>query len=139
MAKTLHSQGSSAALGSIPGQGTGFHVPQLRLSMLQLKTLHSETKTWHSQINKYFLVKDIYIYIYTRTYIHICKPEQLTLGMKKEQGLILGGQVRQSGRREEYRRNSSPGDTHLLCFSHAFYSTGVGVGSISLRISDQCP
>ena len=131
VAKTLHSQGSSEALGSTPGQGTGFHMPQLRVSMLQLKTLHSETKTWHSQINKYFLVEDIYIYI--------CKPEQLTLGMKKEQGLILGGQARQSGGREEYRRNSSPGDTHLLWFSYAFYSTGVGAESVSLRISDQCP
>ena len=31
---------------SIPGQGTGSH-------MLQIKVLHATTKAWHSQINKY--------------------------------------------------------------------------------------
>ena len=45
MAKTLHSQCSR--LGSIPGQGTRSH-------MLQLKILHSTTKTRSSQMNKYF-------------------------------------------------------------------------------------
>ena len=32
--------------GSIPGQGTRSHVPQLKI-------LHATTKTWHSQINKF--------------------------------------------------------------------------------------
>ena len=31
--------------GSIPGQGTRFHIPQLKI-------LHATTKTQHSQINK---------------------------------------------------------------------------------------
>ena len=35
-------------LGSIPSQGT-------RSYMLQLKILYASMKTWHSQINKYFL------------------------------------------------------------------------------------
>ena len=38
--------------GCIPGQGTRSHMPQLRVHMLQLKILHAETKTWHSQKNK---------------------------------------------------------------------------------------
>ena len=40
-----------AELGSIPGQGTGFHMPQLKITC-------AATKTQHSQINKYFLKKD---------------------------------------------------------------------------------
>ena len=36
---------NAGGLGSIPGQGTRSHVPQL-------KTLHATTKTQHSQINK---------------------------------------------------------------------------------------
>ena len=43
---------NAGSLGSIPGQGTGAHVPQLRVCMLQLKILHTSTKTQHSQINK---------------------------------------------------------------------------------------
>ena len=48
-------------LGSIPGQGTRSHRPQLRVYMLQLKILHAQgklkiqcaaTKTWCRQINK---------------------------------------------------------------------------------------
>ena len=45
--------------GLIPGQGTRFHTPQLRVHtpklrvcMPQLKILHAATKTLHSQINK---------------------------------------------------------------------------------------
>ncbi|TEA28876.1 hypothetical protein DBR06_SOUSAS4010093, partial [Sousa chinensis] len=30
--------------GSIPGQGTRSHMPQLRVCMLQLKILHAATK-----------------------------------------------------------------------------------------------
>ena len=36
----------------IPGQGTGSHILQLRVHMLQLKTLHVTTKTLPSQIIK---------------------------------------------------------------------------------------
>ena len=35
-------------LGSIPGQGTRCHMPQLKIT-------HAATETQHSQINKYFL------------------------------------------------------------------------------------
>ena len=38
--------------GSIPGQGTRFHMPQLSIHMPQLKTLPATTKTQHGQINK---------------------------------------------------------------------------------------
>ena len=44
MAKTLHSQYKGPRFD--PGQGTTAHV-------LQLKILHTATKTQHSQINKY--------------------------------------------------------------------------------------
>ena len=37
--------------GSIPGQGTRFHILQLRVLMLQLKILYAATKTQCSQIN----------------------------------------------------------------------------------------
>ena len=37
---------------SIPGQGTRFHMSQLRAHILQLQTPHAATKTWHSQIIK---------------------------------------------------------------------------------------
>ena len=50
------------SLGSIPGQGARFHMLQiLRVHMPQLKTkdAHAATKTWHSQINKYYLKKKI--------------------------------------------------------------------------------
>ena len=40
-------------LGSIPGQGTRSHRPQLRVCKPQLKILCAATKTWCSQINKY--------------------------------------------------------------------------------------
>ena len=46
MTKTLRSQ--SGGLGSIPGQGTGSHMPQLKIPC-------TTTKTWGSKINKYFL------------------------------------------------------------------------------------
>ena len=38
--------------GSIPGQGTGSHKPQLRVGMLQLKISHATTMIQWSQINK---------------------------------------------------------------------------------------
>ena len=44
-------------LGSIPGQGTRSH-------MMQLKIPHAATKSWHSQINKHFLIKE-WIYTYS--------------------------------------------------------------------------
>ena len=40
----------AGGLGSIPGQGTSSHMPQLRVHMLQLKILRAATKT--NQINK---------------------------------------------------------------------------------------
>ena len=36
--------------GLIPGRGTRSHVPQPRVHMLQLKTLHAAAETWFSQI-----------------------------------------------------------------------------------------
>ena len=44
---------NAGGLGSIPGQGTRSHMPQLRARMPQLKTPHAATKTRRSQINKY--------------------------------------------------------------------------------------
>ncbi|TEA30390.1 hypothetical protein DBR06_SOUSAS17710012, partial [Sousa chinensis] len=35
---------NAGGLGSIPGQGTGSHMPQLRIHMPQLKILHAATK-----------------------------------------------------------------------------------------------
>ena len=43
--------------GSIPGQGTSSHIPQLRVHMLQLEILHAATKIRHSQINECILKK----------------------------------------------------------------------------------
>ena len=40
--------------GSIPGQETRPHTPQLRVCMLQLKFLYATTKTQYSEINKIF-------------------------------------------------------------------------------------
>jgi len=54
------------ALGSIPGQGIGFHMSQLKVHMSQLKVLPAamkikdpgaSTKTQHSQINRYIFKK----------------------------------------------------------------------------------
>ena len=45
---------NAGSLGSIPGQGTRFPMPQLKISDPQ-----AATKTQHSQINKYFLKKRI--------------------------------------------------------------------------------
>ena len=47
----LHSP-SAGGPGSIPGQGTRSHMPQLRGYVLQPKILHTATKTRCSQINK---------------------------------------------------------------------------------------
>ena len=55
MAKTWHSQ--YRGLGSIPGQGTRSHMPELRVQMPKLKILYATTKTMHSPINKYFFFK----------------------------------------------------------------------------------
>ena len=38
--------------GSIPGQGTRSHMPQLRVRLPQLNILCATTKTWRTQINK---------------------------------------------------------------------------------------
>ena len=43
VAKTLHSQ--CRGLGSVPGQGTRSHMPQLRIHTLQQKILCAITKT----------------------------------------------------------------------------------------------
>ena len=56
--------------GSIPGQGTRCHMPQLRVQMpqrkkqnkterKQKKILHATMKTWCSQINKTFFFKEL--------------------------------------------------------------------------------
>ena len=37
----------AASPGSIPGEGTRFHMPQLKIPCVV-------TKTWHSQVNKQF-------------------------------------------------------------------------------------
>ena len=42
---------SAGGCGSIPGQGTRFHMPQLRVCILQLKIPSAATETWCSQIN----------------------------------------------------------------------------------------
>ena len=43
--------------GSIPGQRTRSHMSQIRVHMpkQRLKIPCAATKTWHSQVNKYFL------------------------------------------------------------------------------------
>ena len=45
---------TAKGMGSIPGQVTGSHMPQLRVHRLQWRSKieHAPTKTWHSQINK---------------------------------------------------------------------------------------
>ena len=43
---------NAGSLGSIPGQGTRSHMPQLRVCMLQQRILHAAMKTQHSQKNK---------------------------------------------------------------------------------------
>ena len=43
---------NAGGLGSIPGQGTWSHMPQLRVCLMQLKIPHATPKTWHSQENK---------------------------------------------------------------------------------------
>ena len=45
---------NSGALGSIPGQGTRSHMLQLKTPHTPEKILRAATKTWQSQINKYF-------------------------------------------------------------------------------------
>ena len=71
-------------MGSIPGQGTRLHRPQLRVHMLQLKILHiametedssMATKTRHKQTNK-----KTYIYIYIYIYIYKEKTDSLREG-----------------------------------------------------------
>ncbi|TEA40711.1 hypothetical protein DBR06_SOUSAS1310003, partial [Sousa chinensis] len=39
---------NAGGLGSIPGQGTRSHMPQLRVCMSQLKIPNAATKTWCS-------------------------------------------------------------------------------------------
>ena len=43
----------------IPGQGTRSHMPQLQVCMMQLKILHTATKTQCSQVNNKYLKKYI--------------------------------------------------------------------------------
>ena len=62
---------NAEGLGSIPGQGTRSHMPQLRICMPQPKTLHVTTKTWYSQINKYVYKK--------KKWIHWLPPHQAPL------------------------------------------------------------
>ena len=45
---------NSGDLGSIPGQGTRSHMVQLKTPHAPEKILQAATKTWQSQINKYF-------------------------------------------------------------------------------------
>ena len=49
---------NAGGLGSIPGQGTTSHMPQLRVRMPQLKIPRATTKTWSSQINKHIFLKN---------------------------------------------------------------------------------
>ena len=44
----------AGGLGSIPGQGTRSHMPQLRVHTQQLKIPHTATKTQCRQMNKYW-------------------------------------------------------------------------------------
>ena len=46
--------------GSIPGQGTRSHMPQLKILQVSMKIPHATTKTRHSQINIFF---KIFIYL----------------------------------------------------------------------------
>ena len=58
---------SAGGLGSTPGQGTRSYMQQPRIHMPQLKVLHSTPKSWHSQVNKYFLKVDgdiIWLHLY---------------------------------------------------------------------------
>ena len=50
---------NAGGLGSIPGQATRSHMPQLRVCMLQLRSKipHVTTKTGYSQISKYLFFK----------------------------------------------------------------------------------
>ena len=44
---------NAAGPGSIPGQGTRSHMPQLNTCTPQLKISYATTKTLYSQINKF--------------------------------------------------------------------------------------
>ena len=48
---------NAGGLGSIPGQGTRFHMHNYRCHVLQEGLASSTTKTWHRQINKQMLKK----------------------------------------------------------------------------------
>ena len=48
----LRLQSQCRGPGTIPGQGTRFHKPQLTARMLQLKTLHTATKTNAAKLKK---------------------------------------------------------------------------------------
>ena len=50
---------SAGSPGSIPGQETRSHMPQLRIHTWQRKIPHAATKARRSQINKFFLKKKI--------------------------------------------------------------------------------
>ena len=57
VAKTPRCSQCRGGPGSIPGQGTGSHMPELRAHVPQLKILHATTKTQCSQINKNFFLR----------------------------------------------------------------------------------
>ena len=48
---------NSGGPDSVPGQGTIYRMPQLRVCIWQLKVSHAATKTQHGQKHKYFLKK----------------------------------------------------------------------------------
>ena len=49
---------NAGGLGSIPGQGTETHMPQLKIP-------HASAKTWHSQINNFLKIIIITAHIYS--------------------------------------------------------------------------
>ena len=57
MAKTPKAGGQ----GSIPGQGTRSHMPQLGVCIPPIKTLCAASKIQCSQINKYFFLIRLYL------------------------------------------------------------------------------
>ena len=58
--------------GSIPGQGTGSHMPQLRVCMPQLRSQQAAAKTRCNQINKYFKKRKVFFGKVTGIQIQSC-------------------------------------------------------------------
>jgi len=67
---------SAGGLGSIPDQGTRFHMLQIRVCMPQLKIPHAATKAWHNQINKKYVLKRRIKLRYKRTTIKMLKLDE---------------------------------------------------------------